>query len=81
MDIEYIRKAATSATCMYGSEVTLTDAQAIQLHKAVNDALMKFEEDVPAPDDLEEEIWLAASEAGVDGHALTQFISDIRANL
>lgn len=81
MDIESIRTAATSATRMYGSEVILTDAQATQLHKAVNDSIMKFEEDVPSPDDLEEEIWLAASEAGIDGHALTQFISDIRADL
>lgn len=81
MDIEYIRTAATSATRMYGSEVTLTDAQATRLHKSVNDAFMKFEEDVPGADDLEEEIWLAASDAGVAGHALTQFISDIRADL
>lgn len=81
MDIDYIRNAAVEAASMYGDEITLTDTQATQLHKAVNDALMKFEEDVPSPDDLEEEVWFAASGVGVSGHALTEFISAIRADL
>lgn len=79
--VEWVRSAIASATIVYGTEVVLTDAQANQLKEAVNKAVCKFTEDVPAPDDLEEEIWFAASEVGVSGPALAQFISDIRADL
>ncbi|WP_431870849.1 hypothetical protein [Nocardiopsis eucommiae] len=81
MDTEDISGKVAWATRMHGAEITLTDDQADRMAKAITTALRQFEEDVPAPDDLEEHIWSAAADVGVSGPALAQLISDIRADL